>query len=67
MYQDMLRMYKYVLDTDQYILVCTWCVPVHTWMYSTEASLTGFSGAQRDANTWMPDVLVPSTHRFGVL
>jgi hypothetical protein len=65
MYQHMLRMYKYVLDTDQYILVCTWCVPVHTWMYSTEACLTGFSGAQRDANTRMPDV--PSTHRFAVL
>ncbi len=54
-----------VLDTDQYILVCTWCVPVHTWMYSTEACLTGFSGAQRVANMWMPDV--PSTHRFAVL
>jgi hypothetical protein len=65
MYQHMLRMYKYVLDTDQHILVCTWCVPVHTWMYSTEACLTGCSGAHRDANSWMPDV--PSTHRFAVL
>ena len=65
MYQHMLRMYKYVLDTDQYILVCTCCVPVHTWMYSTEACLTGFRGVQRDANTRMPDV--PSTHRFAVL
>ena len=52
----MLRMYQYVLDTDQYILVCTWCVPVHTWMYSTEACLTGFRGAHRDVNTRMPDV-----------
>ncbi len=34
-------------------------------MYSTEACLTGFRGAQRDANTRMPDV--PSTHRFAVL
>jgi hypothetical protein len=65
MYQHMLRMYKYVLDTDQYILVCTCCVPVHTWMYGTEACLTGFSGAQRDANTRMPDF--PSNHRFAVL
>ncbi len=29
---------------------------MHTWMYSTEACLTGFRGAQRDANTQMPDV-----------
>ncbi len=65
MYQNMLRMYKYVLDTDQYILVCTQGVPVHTWKYSTEACLTGFSGAQRVANTWMPDV--PSTNRFAGL
>jgi hypothetical protein len=49
-------MYKYVLDTDQNILVCTWCVPLHTWMYSTEACLTGFRGALRDANTRVPDV-----------
>jgi hypothetical protein len=56
MYQHVLRMYAYVLDTDQYILVCTWCVPVHTWMYHTEPCFTGFLGTLRDANTRVPDV-----------
>jgi hypothetical protein len=46
----------YAEDVPKYIQVCTWCVPVHTWMYSTEACLTGFRGAHRDANTRVPDI-----------
>ncbi len=46
-------------------LVCTCTHLDEIPMNSTEACLTGFSGAQRDANRRMPDV--PSTHRFAVL
>jgi hypothetical protein len=31
MFLYVLRMYWYVLDTDKYILVCTWCGQTDTW------------------------------------